>query len=77
MLFKAGCYGHDVRFEEVACVVCASIPVEDWEVIGTDPGKVGMHCDTHKAVFHSVCEATYNCCEPYDPDRDYEWRPLE
>jgi hypothetical protein len=36
-----------------------------------------MHCDTHKAAFHSVCEATYNCCEPYDPDRDYEWRPLE
>ena len=36
-----------------------------------------MHCPAHKAAFHSVCEATHNCCEPYDPDRDYEWRSAE
>ena len=63
--------------EPVACVVCAGIPVAVWKALGTDPKKTGVHCAAHKAAFHSVCEATYNCCEPYDPDRDYEWRSVE
>ena len=60
--------------EPVACVVCGGVPVAVWKALGTDPRKSGIHCAAHKAAFHSVCEATYNCCEPYDPDRDYEWR---
>ena len=74
MFVKARYCQSGSSFEEVACVVCASVPVKDWKALGTDPRKSGMHCAAHRAAFHSVCEATYNCCEPYDPDRDYEWR---
>jgi len=64
--------------EEVACVVCGGVPVTEWMALSIDPVKAGLHCAAHKEAFHSVCASTYNCCEQYDPDRDYEWRgPLE
>ena len=74
-LFKAHLFECSLSLEPVACVVCGGVPEADWKALGTDPAKTGMHCAAHKAEFHSVCEATYNCCEPYDPDRVYEWRP--
>ena len=64
--------------EEVACVVCGGVPVTEWMALSIDPVKAGLHCAAHKEAFHSVSASTYNCCEQYDPDRDYEWRgPLE
>ena len=77
MLIKSNRFLYGRSLEPVACVVCAGVPVAVWKALGTDPKKTGVHCPAHKAAFHSVCEATYNCCEPYDPDRDYEWRSLE
>ena len=75
LLFKAHLFECSRSLEPVACVVCGGVPEADWKALGTDPAKTGMHCAAHKAEFHSVCGATYNCCEPYDPDRVYEWRP--
>ena len=75
MLIKANIFLYGRSLEPVACVVCGGVPEADWKALGTDPAKTGMHCAAHKAEFHSVCEATYNCCEPYDPDRVYEWCP--
>ena len=77
MLVKSNMFLFVRSLEPVACVVCGGVPVAVWKALGTDPKKTGVHCPAHKAAFHSVCEATYNCCEPYDPDRDYEWRSLE
>ena len=77
ILIKANMFLYGRSLEPVACVVCGGVPVAVWKALGTDPKKTGVHCPAHKAAFHSVCEATYNCCEPYDPDRDYEWRSLE
>ena len=75
MLVKAARFESGRGLQLVACVVCGGEPEPVWKALGTDPEKTGMHCDAHKAEFHSVCETTYNCCdEPYDPDRDYEWR---
>jgi hypothetical protein len=77
ILIKANRFLYGRSLEPVACVVCGGVPVAVWKALGTDPKKTGVHCAAHKAAFHSVCEATYNCCEPYDPDRDYEWRSVE
>jgi hypothetical protein len=77
MFLKSNWFMSGRSLEPVACVVCGGVPVAVWKALGTDPKKTGVHCAAHKAAFHSVCEATYNCCEPYDPDRDYEWRSLE
>ena len=74
-IVKADLFSDDKSPEEVACVVCGGVPVTEWTALGFDPEKAGLHCAAHKAAFHSVCKFTYNCCdEPYDPDRDYEWR---
>ena len=75
MFVKAARFEIGRSLDPVACVVCGGVPEADWKALGTDPFKTGMHCAAHNAEFHSVCEATYNCCEPYDPDRVYEWRP--
>ena len=77
MMVKANWFSVGRSLIPVPCVVCGGVPVAVWKALGTDPKKTGVHCPAHKAAFHSVCEATYNCCEPYDPDRDYEWRSLE
>jgi len=75
LFYKASRFADEESPEEVACVVCGGVPVTQWKVLGFDPCKAGLHCAAHKDEFHSVCELTYNCCdEPYDPDRDYEWR---
>ncbi len=77
-IVKAGLIMNDESPEEVACVVCGGVPVTEWMALSIDPVKAGLHCAAHKEAFHSVCASTYNCCEQYDPDRDYEWRaPLE
>jgi hypothetical protein len=76
MLVKAGLFLADQPLEQVPCVLCAGVPSTSWTELGTNPQNEGLHCAAHKAAFHSVCACTYNCCEgPYDPDRDYEWRP--
>ncbi len=60
---------------EIECVVCGAVPVAEWTALGLDPENQGLHCAAHREAFHAVCECTENCCdEPYDPDRDYEWR---
>jgi len=75
MLVKAGLFWFDESPEEVGCVVCGAVPVTEWTLLSIDPRKAGLHCAAHAAAFHSVCAPTYNCCEQYDPSRDYEWRP--
>ena len=75
MLVKAALFAADRALKWVPCVLCGAVPPTDWPDLALDPGNAGLHCAAHKAAFHSVCVHTYNCCEePYDPDRDYEWR---
>ncbi len=77
MLVKAGSFVAERALQWVPCVVCGAVPPTDWRALAFDPENAGMHCAAHKAAFHSVCACTYNCCEePYDPDRDYEFRYL-
>ena len=79
LFLKASLIADDKMPEEIACVVCGGVPVTEWMALGIDPKKAGLHCAAHTVAFHAVCEFTFNCCdEPYDPDRDYEWRaPME
>jgi hypothetical protein len=72
---KVGLFALDKSPVHVPCVVCGQVPQTEWTELSRNPLHSGLHCAAHKAEYHSVCELTFNCCdEPYDPDRDYEWR---
>jgi hypothetical protein len=75
MSIKVCLFAIDESPVHVPCVVCGQVPQTEWPELSRDALHSGLHCAAHKAEYHSVCELTFNCCdEPYDPDRDYEWR---
>ena len=77
LLIKASLFVAERAIQWIPCVVCAAVPPTDWTALALHPENAGMHCAAHKAAFHSVCLCSSHCCEePYDPDRDYEFRYL-
>ena len=77
MLLKASLFVADKAIQWIPCVVCGAVPPTDWPALAFNAENAGMHCAAHKAAFHSVTVCSSNCCEePYDPDRDYEFRYL-
>ena len=78
MQTKVNLFALDKSPVHVPCVVCSQVPQTEWPELSCDALRSGLHCAAHKAEFHSVCATTFNCCdEPYDPDRDYEFRHLD
>ena len=75
MQLQVNLFALDKSPVHVPCVVCGQVPQTEWPELSCDALRSGLHCAAHKAEFHSVCATTFNCCdEPYNPDRDYEWR---
>ena len=61
--------------QQIVCAVCQGLTKPQCAVLSLNPAYRGMHCAAHKEQFHAAVLTTVNCCgEPYDPDRDYEWR---
>ena len=76
VLHQAFLAASDCAPRQTPCAACGPILPKYWAALASNPSNAGLHCYAHTDAFHSVCGATYNCicCEPYDPDRDYEWR---
>jgi len=61
---------------KIECMVCEKYDQWCWVDYSKRAKFRGLHCEQHKAQFHSVGAVTWNCCDkPYHPMNDYEWRP--